>query len=213
MREGADDAVVPAENAAPVAPAETASPAAPSRPSPLDSVEAVLGVIPTRLLLPLPRWLAPLALACTIGIIPWIVYLAMTLPPRQRAVDYDIAWVGYDAAMCLVLAALAYCALRRKPATGPIAAVAATMLVVDAWFDVITTEDHRQFVYAIISAACAEIPLAIICGWVAINAERVRARAYRSLRLRWERALEIVHSAVDEAGPPLTDPPGPPPPR
>jgi hypothetical protein len=181
--------------------------------SPVDSIEAALGVVPKQLTLPLPRWLGPLAVCCAVGIIPWIVYLAMTLPERTRAVDYDIAWVGYDAAMCAVLAALAYCALRRKMATGAIAAVAATMLVVDAWFDVVTTDKGDHLMAAIISAAFAEIPLAIVCAWVAINAERVRARAYRSLRMRWERALEIARNGPLDAGGPVSDQPGPPPPR
>jgi hypothetical protein len=160
--------------------------------SPVDAIAAALGVIPPRPLLPLPRWLGPLAVCCVIGIIPWIVYLALTLPDRQRAVDYDVAWVGFDSAMCLVLGALAYCALKRKPATGPIAAVAATMLLVDAWFDIVTTDEGTQFAFAVGAAVIGELPLAIICTWVAINAELVRARAYQRLRLRWERAVEIA---------------------
>ncbi len=181
--------------------------------SPVDSLAAALGVVPKQLTLPLPRWLGPLAVCCAVGIIPWIVYLAMTLPDRTRADDYDIAWVGYDAAMCAVLTALAYCALRRKTATGAIAAVAATMLVVDAWFDIVTTDKGDQLMAAIISAAFAEIPLAIVCAWVAINSERVRARAYRSLRMRWERALEVARTGTPEAGAPVSDQPVPPPPR
>jgi hypothetical protein len=177
--------------------------------SPLDSVQAALGVVPKQLTLPLPRWLGPLAVCCAVGIIPWIVYLALTLPARTRAVDYDIAWVGYDAAMCAVLATLAYCALRRTMATGAIAAVAATMLVIDAWFDIVTTDKRDQLMMAIISAAFVEIPLAIVCAWVAINAERVRARAYRSLRMRWEHALDIARTASGASDPPVNDEPVP----
>jgi hypothetical protein len=181
--------------------------------SPLDSAEAALGHLPKQFTLPLPRWLGPLAVACAVGIIPWIVYLAMTLPERQRAVDYDIAWVGYDAAMAAVMAALAYCALRRKPATGAFAAVAATMLLIDAWFDIVTTDDRQDLMFAILSAVLAEIPLAIVCAWVAFNAERVRARAYRSMRLRWERAVELARVSAAGAAQPVSDPPGPPPPQ
>ena len=178
--------------------------------SPLDSAEAALGGTPKQLTLPLPRWLGPLAVGCAIGIIPWIVYLALTLPARQRSVDYDVAWVGYDAALAVVLAALAYCALRRKPATGAVAAVAATMLVVDAWFDVITTEKGEQLMFAIASAALLEIPLAIVCAWVAVNAERVRTRAYRSLRMRWERAAKVARTGAGGPSQPLSDQPDPP---
>jgi hypothetical protein len=170
--------------------------------SPIEAIEAALGVIPARAQLPLPRWLGPLAICCVIGFIPWIVYLALTLPEHSRAVDYDIAWVGYDCAMCLVLGALAYCAIRRKNATGAVAAVASTMLVVDAWFDIVTTEEGRAFWMAVAAAVIGEIPLAIICAWAAINAEFVRARAYQRLRQRWERAIQIAHSAN---GLPATD--------
>jgi hypothetical protein len=184
--------------------------------SPLDSAHGAMGRRPPQqLTLPLPRWLGPLALFCAVALIPWMVYLAKTLPSRQRAVDYDIAWIGYDAAMAVVLAALAYCALRRKPATGAIAAVLATMLVIDAWFDIVTTEKRDQLMMAIASAALAEIPLAIICAWVAINAERVQTRAYRSMRMRWEGSVELARTGTgngDREGP-VSDPPGPPQPR
>ena len=164
--------------------------------SPVEAIEAALGDLPPPApQLPLPRWVGVLAVCCAIGIVPWIVYLAVTLPGRSRADDYDIAWVGFDSAMFFVLAALAYCAMRRKPATGAIAAVAATMLVVDAWFDVVTTDEGPRFDWAVISAVFAELPLAIACAWVAVNAERVRVRAYRRLRLRWERALDIAHAS------------------
>jgi hypothetical protein len=169
--------------------------------TPVEALQAALGVIPAKPQLPLPRWLAPLATFCVIGIIPWIVFLALTLPGNQRTDDYDVAWVGFDSAMCLVLAALAFCAVQRKPATELVAAVAATMLVVDAWFDIVTTRAGNQLMFAVLSAVFAELPLAIICAWVAVNAERVRARAYRRLRMRWERAVEIVRSTVGDSSP------------
>jgi hypothetical protein len=139
----------------------------------------------------LPRWLAPAAICAVIGMVPWIVYLALTLPGRSRTAHYNVAWVGFDCAMVLVLAALAIAAFRRHPATGPVAAVAATMFVIDAWFDV-TTSRGSEFLIALILAVFAEIPLALVCAWTAVNAERVRERAYRNLHARWrlaERAL------------------------
>ncbi|MEO8889192.1 MAG: hypothetical protein ABI429_07860 [Jatrophihabitantaceae bacterium] len=166
--------------------------------SPVDSIEAALGVIASRPTLPVPRWLGPLAVCCLVGFLPWIVYLALTLPRRARADHYDLAWIGFDCAMWLVLAALAWAALKRHPATGPVAAVAATMLGVDAWFDVVTAADRSQFAVSMILAVTAEIPLAIICAWVAIHAEQIRARAYRRLRSRWEIAIGLVREAAAE---------------
>ncbi|MCW2497946.1 hypothetical protein [Jatrophihabitans sp.] len=164
-----------------------------------ESLEAALGEIPIKQLLHLPRWLGPLTICFMAGLLPWIVYLAMTLPARSRADHYDIAWVGFDCAMWLVIGMLGFCAFTGRAATGPFAAVAATMLCLDAWFDVTTSQGQSQFVFAIVLAGAAEIPLAILCGWVAVNAELVRARAYRRLRSRWEQAVELARQADERA--------------
>ena len=171
--------------------------------SPVESLEAALGMIPRRQSLALPRWLGPLAVCCVVGFVPWIVYLGLTLPQRSRAEHYDVAWLGFDCAMCAVLAVLAVVALRRHPATGPVAAIASTMLVVDAWFDVTTAAGEKDFVIALVLALVAELPLAVICGWAAVNAERIRARAYPRLRIRWQRAIaaaRVADRAVQAAG-------------
>src|SRR4051795_8909777 len=114
--------------------------------------------------LPLPRWIGPLAIGSVVGFLPWIVYLGFTLPAKVRSEHYDIAWLGFDCAMCSMLALLAFCALRRHAATGPIAAVASMMLVVDAWFDVFTSSaGHGELALAIVLALCGELPLALLC--------------------------------------------------
>lgn len=147
--------------------------------------------------LPLPRWIAPLALGSIAGFLPWIVYLGFTLPQKVRAQHYDIAWLGFDAAMWTLLAVLAWAALRRHAATGPVAAMASLMLIIDAWFDIFTgSTGHGEMVLAITLALCGELPLAILCAWVAVHAERIRARAYRTLHVRWERAVHTADDAV-----------------
>jgi hypothetical protein len=147
--------------------------------------------------LPLPRWIGALAVGSVVGFLPWLVYLGFTLPSKVRAEHYDLAWLGFDCAMWSVLALLAFCAIRRHAATGPVAAVASMMLVVDAWFDVFTSSaGHGEMALAIVLALCGELPLAILCGWAAVHAERIRARAYRSLHLRWERAVRAADDAI-----------------
>jgi hypothetical protein len=163
--------------------------------SPIESLEAALGMIPARQKLALPRWLAPLAICAIVGMLPWIIYLGLTLPGKARADHYNLAWIGFDCLEWSVLAALAFFAIRRHPATGPVAAIASAMLVIDAWFDVVTTHNGGEFLVSVLLAAFAEIPLAIICAWAAINAERIRARAYRNLRVRWQRAIDVARAA------------------
>jgi hypothetical protein len=163
------------------------------------SLEAALGDIPANQVVHRPRWLGLLAICFMTGLLPWIVYLALTLPARSRADHYDVAWVGFDCAMWLVVGLLGFCAFTGRSTTGPLAAVAATMLCLDAWFDITTSQGESQLLFAVFLAAAAEIPLAIICGWVAVNAELVRARAYRSLRSQWLHALEVARQADERA--------------
>ena len=163
------------------------------------TLEEALGHIPLRQALHLPRWLGPFAVCFMAGMLPWIVYLSLTIPSRAHTNHYDVAWIGFDCAMWVVIALLAFCAFTGRAATGPFAAIAATMLVLDGWFDVTTSQGGGQFVDALILALCAELPLAIICGWAAINAELVRARAYRVLRARWLRAIELARLAEQRA--------------
>ncbi len=165
--------------------------------TPIPAIEAALTGARRADRLPLPRWIGPLAIGSVVGFLPWIIYLGFTLPAKVRSQHYDVAWLGFDCAMCTMLAVLAFCALRRHAATGSVAAVASMMLVVDAWFDVFTSSaGHGEMALAIVLALCGELPLAILCGWAAVHAERIRARAYRSLHLRWERAVQTADDAI-----------------
>ena len=147
--------------------------------------------------LSMPRWVGALAVGATVGFVPWIVYLGFTLPAKVRAQHYDIAWLGFDCAMWTLLAVLAWAVLRRHAATGPVAAMASTMLVVDAWFDIFTSSaQHGEMILAIVLALCGELPLAILCGWIAVHAERIRTRTYRSLQQRWERAVRRADESL-----------------
>lgn len=133
--------------------------------------------------LPVPRWVGVLAGACAVLMVPWIVYLAFELPKQARSAHYDVVWVGFDIAMFAALTGLGWCAWRRSTYTEVMAAVTATLLVTDAWFDVVTANNDMRRMEAFGSALLIELPLAALCAWVAQNAERLRRRAYRQLWL------------------------------
>src|SRR5690349_16181621 len=88
---------------------------------------------------PAPRWVAPLFAVLGAVALPWTVYLAMTLPAHVHTRHYRLAWVGFDAMLVVVLLATAFLAARGNRLVGLLATVTATMLVVDAWFDVTTS--------------------------------------------------------------------------
>lgn len=129
---------------------------------------------------PAPRWVAPVFAVLGAATLPWTAYLAMTLPPQVRAHHYRLAWVGFDIMLIAVLLATAYVAWRGRRLLGLLAAITATMLVLDAWFD-ITTSSRAGMPSAILSAVFIELPLAAVCGWIAQHVDQVIERRLREL--------------------------------
>jgi hypothetical protein len=129
-------------------------------------------------------WVSFVFVAAGLAIIPWDVYLALTLPRTSTSGHYRVAWVGFD-----VLLALALLQLGRVAARGPTvndrvelpATAAATLLLVDAWFDATTSADPASFLSALILALVAELPLAAVCGWIAWHAEAIREQRLQLL--------------------------------
>jgi hypothetical protein len=118
------------------------------------------------------RWAGPAFILFSVALVPWTVYLAYTLPSRQVSHRYNIAWVGFDVMLAIALGATGYLALRRSRWLAVAAAAAATLLVVDGWFDVMTSPPD-QILEAIILAVFVELPLAALCGWLSYHSEHL----------------------------------------
>jgi len=136
---------------------------------------------------PVPRWVAPLFALVGAGLVPWTLWIAYDLPQRHIARHWDLAWVGFDVAMAGLLLATAYAAVRQAAWIQSSAAAAATMLACDAWFDIVTASRGTEQAMAVTTALLIELPLAVICIWVAHNAEQAGeylAAANRSISRR-----------------------------
>ncbi len=105
---------------------------------------------------------------CSVALIPWTVYLGYSLPSRQLSPHYNIAWAGFDVLELIALGATGYFALRRSRYLAISAAAAATLLVVDAWFDIMTSPRHHV-PQAIALAVVIELPLAGVCAWLSYH--------------------------------------------
>jgi hypothetical protein len=128
----------------------------------------------------LRRWLAPLFLLAALALIPWTVYLVVSLPGRHLQTGYyDLAWGGFDLALASILAATGFGLLRRKLWVQSTATAAATMLVCDAWFDTLSANDSAERLLAVALALCVELPTAAICLLIARHVEEVAERAQR----------------------------------
>jgi hypothetical protein len=121
------------------------------------------------------RWAGPAFVVFSLILLPWIVYLAYSLPSRQVSADYDVAWAGFDVMLLLALAGTGYFALRRSRYLATAATAAATLLAVDAWFDVMTTLPGQRLEPAVL-AVLVELPLASVCAWLSFHTQQLAER-------------------------------------
>ncbi|WP_405137213.1 hypothetical protein [Nocardia sp. NBC_01388] len=96
-----------------------------------------------------------------LAMIPWLVYLGLTLPADYHARNWSLTWIGFDVLLVLMMAATAYLGWRRHvmlvlPAFGT-----GLLLLVDAWFDIVTAAPEDLWV-SVTTAVVAEIPLALL---------------------------------------------------
>jgi hypothetical protein len=132
--------------------------------------------------IPLPRWMTALLGLVAVGLLPWILYLTFTLPSRHVTFHYDTAWIGFDVGLLASFAATAWATFRGSQWLVPLAAVTGTMLVCDAWFDVVTSRAGGEMWEAVAEATFAELPLAAVCGFIVYDAETFLAATVNRFR-------------------------------
>ena len=120
---------------------------------------------------PLWTWAPRVYAVMAAVLVPWTVYLALTLPDRATERHYQVAWAGFDALLILLLARTAYLGWRHRPQAMLTAAAVLTMLVIDAWFDVTTAPTRQALMVAILLAVTFEIPGAILSMALARRAQ------------------------------------------
>jgi hypothetical protein len=136
-----------------------------------------------------PRWCGTLLVVLGLLTLPWIAGLAVVLPSSERSAHYDVAWVGFDVLLCILLLRTGWFALRRKEQSEVTAAMAGTLLIVDAWFDMLSAPDTGQFLLALAMAVLVELPLAAMCLWICGRVEVARRQRETFLILALRRGL------------------------
>ncbi|MEV1069548.1 hypothetical protein [Streptomyces sp. NPDC050263] len=121
-----------------------------------------------------------LLLAAGLALVPWLAVLWTTLPGTYPAQHWGAAWIGFDALEIVGLLTSAVL-VRRGDHRAPLASIAtAVLLLVDAWFDVMTA--GHGVVISLVSACTLELPLAALCAVVALRppvAAAIQATAVR----------------------------------
>jgi hypothetical protein len=98
---------------------------------------------------------------CAAALVPWTIFLAVSLPDQYRAEHWRLTWTGFDGLLLIGMGMTVYFGWRRRQAVIPAAIVTATLLVCDAWFDVSLDLGTPDIWWAVGSALLVELPLAV----------------------------------------------------
>ena len=124
-----------------------------------------------------PNWVVWLYGTASVVLLPWIFYLADELPNRYVSHHWDLAWAGFDILMFVLLVMTTIATARQSSFAVLSASALGTLLLCDAWFDVVTSKHGNQQIQAILVALFIEIPLAIIsfliAHWVMVYIHRI----------------------------------------
>jgi hypothetical protein len=132
--------------------------------------------------------LATAFLAMAAILVPWTVLLALSLPPKYDAGHWNLLWTGFDVGLIVVLGYAAWAAWFRRQVLATTAIVAGTLLLCDAWFDIVTSIGRPDQWVTLLTGFGVELPLAVFFLWL-----------YRRIVLGTLAALH--HLADDEPAP------------
>jgi hypothetical protein len=103
----------------------------------------------------------------------WIGVLAVTLPRTYHLNHWRGVWVGFDVALLAAFAATAWASWRERQVLMLLLTITGTLLLCDAWFDLILDLGTDEFWMSVLSAAVAEIPLALMMFVAARRLQRM----------------------------------------
>jgi hypothetical protein len=112
-----------------------------------------------------------------VALLPWTVWLSSSLPSDHQSAKWDLAWSGFDSVLAVSFLLTAFAAWHRHAWLPAAAAATGALLVADAWFDIVLESRSNDFEIAIIEALLAELPIALVCFWVAWVTSRGDRRA------------------------------------
>jgi hypothetical protein len=119
-------------------------------------------------------------------LVPWIAYLAVTLPHVYVTHNWDEAWVGFDILLLLLIVATAVLGILRRQMVMLTGFATGVLLICDAWFDWMTS-NRADVGWATVTALFVELPLAAL---LIIES----CRLLRVVPARWGVLTDRVHA-------------------
>jgi hypothetical protein len=137
-----------------------------------------------------------LAMGATIALIPWTLIYITQLPDRHTTEHWNVAWTGFDLLLTFALGLTAWAALRERAMLIVGLIASSTLLLCDAWFDVVTSFGTDDQVITLITAIGIELPLAF---YFALLTRRALVTAIRVSRPEYAgTALHSVPLPMDQ---------------
>jgi len=96
-----------------------------------------------------------------LGMLPWLVYLSITLPASYSVGAWRTVWVGFDVALFLLFTATAASVWLRRQIAAFAMVATATVLICDAWFDTSLSWGAHEH-WSSIGSALIEVPVAVL---------------------------------------------------
>jgi hypothetical protein len=118
----------------------------------------------------LPHWLFLFYGFSAAILLPWVVYLSLSLPTHQVTDHWDITWSGFDIIIIILLVLSAYFLARRSILVIMSSAALSMLLITDAWFDVMTARPGKDTWHAILLAGFIELPVALLSLYFGVKA-------------------------------------------
>jgi len=150
--------------------------------------------------------LAVTALSAVV-LVPWTVWLSVTLPEAHRAREWRTTWVGFDIVLIVALVATAWAGWHRRQVVTGLLVLSATLLTSDAWFDVMLSSGRTARMGSLLTAVFVELPLAAFFFFTAYRVMRATTATIWHLQGRrgplpsfWR--LPMLVGPVSGSGPP-----------
>ena len=111
------------------------------------------------------RRIAFILLVAALSISGIIIFLFIDLPENYRATNWDIAWVGFDIILLLTILLTLWALFNHKQIAIVASSMSGTILIIDTWFDIVTSQPGRDFYIALVTGLLLEIPFALTLFW------------------------------------------------
>jgi hypothetical protein len=124
-----------------------------------------------------PHWVVRLLTVCCLGLIPWTIGLAATLPRSYLVANWPLAWTGFDVILLGSLATTAWTLHKQRHVAVQASMTTSALLFCDAWFDILTAHSGFCRTVSVATAMLAEIPLAMMLSLISVRLLRAGVAA------------------------------------